>query len=156
MKRFNAHIGSIDAALQERPEVFDPVRVNLTVNILLSMVDHVMRVFILKFGIRRKGVTVNSRSGLNVASNFAVKRATAHVRHNHSANLAVSFKKAHDSDFALAARAVDSASANVRVRIAGLAADECFVNFDVARKLAAVVALQSKSNTLEHEPSRLL
>src|SRR5208337_888968 len=35
MEGFHAHIGALDSALKETPEVFEPVSVNLPVNVLL-------------------------------------------------------------------------------------------------------------------------
>src|SRR5208337_2439492 len=42
MEGFHAHIGALDSALKETPEVFEPVSVNLPVNVLLGMVDYLM------------------------------------------------------------------------------------------------------------------
>ena len=44
MERFNTHIGSADAALQQRPEVFKTVGMNLPVNVCNRMVNNLMRV----------------------------------------------------------------------------------------------------------------
>jgi hypothetical protein len=43
---FHAHIRFIQAALQERPKIFDSIRVNLAVNIPFRMVNNRMLVFI--------------------------------------------------------------------------------------------------------------
>ena len=37
MERLDAHIGALDAALQERPEVLDAVGVDRTVNVVLRV-----------------------------------------------------------------------------------------------------------------------
>jgi hypothetical protein len=42
MIRFNRDIGASQAAFEQRPEVFDTVRVNATLCVLFGMVDHVM------------------------------------------------------------------------------------------------------------------
>jgi hypothetical protein len=39
MEWLNAYVGTVDSALQQRPEVFHPVRVNMAVNVLLSVID---------------------------------------------------------------------------------------------------------------------
>lgn len=40
MERFNRHVGALDGALQQAPEVLAPVGVNLAVYVLFGMVDH--------------------------------------------------------------------------------------------------------------------
>ena len=45
MKRLDTDIGSIDAALEQAPEVFQSVSVNQPVNVLDSVIYHLMRVF---------------------------------------------------------------------------------------------------------------
>ena len=42
MERFNAHIGSADAALQQAPEVFQTVGMDLPVDVFNCMVDNLM------------------------------------------------------------------------------------------------------------------
>jgi hypothetical protein len=40
----NADVGAVQAALQETPEVFHAVRVNISANVFLSVIDNVVRV----------------------------------------------------------------------------------------------------------------
>jgi hypothetical protein len=44
VKRLNANVCTSDAALQQTPKVLNAVRVNLTVNVLLRVVNHLMNV----------------------------------------------------------------------------------------------------------------
>src|SRR5205085_1452878 len=48
VKRFDAHIRSLNRTFQETPEVLYAVRVNLTVNVLLRMVNYLMDIFSIK------------------------------------------------------------------------------------------------------------
>ncbi len=48
MERLDRNIGAVDAAPQQRPEVFQPVGVDPAVNVLFGVVDHVMGVFTLQ------------------------------------------------------------------------------------------------------------
>src|SRR5262249_34605854 len=51
----------------------------------------------------------------------------------------------------------DAASKRDLVHVSRLATDKCLVNFNVAAQLtASLIILQSQSQSLEHEPSRLL
>ena len=40
MKRFNVHIGSMQCAFEERPEIFQAVRVDVTLRVANGMVNH--------------------------------------------------------------------------------------------------------------------
>ena len=55
MERFNGNVGSFESALYEAPEVFQPVRVNLPVNVLFGMVNDSMSVFLIQSPIRVAG-----------------------------------------------------------------------------------------------------
>ena len=47
MKRFDRHVGALDGALQEAPEVFEPVGVDIAFGVALGMVDDVVDVGVL-------------------------------------------------------------------------------------------------------------
>ena len=59
MERLNRNISPFEAALQETPKVFNAVRVNLTINVLLRMVNHLMDVII---ALRAKTPTSNKEA----------------------------------------------------------------------------------------------
>jgi hypothetical protein len=46
MERLDRDVGTAQAAFQERPEVFQAVRVDLSVNVLDGMIDHLMLEFV--------------------------------------------------------------------------------------------------------------
>jgi hypothetical protein len=48
MERFYAHIGSVDATLEEAPKIFQAVRVHIPANVFDCMIYDLMRVFRLK------------------------------------------------------------------------------------------------------------
>jgi hypothetical protein len=48
VKRFNIHIRPFDGTFQKRPEVFQPVRVDMPLGIALRVINHLMRKFILQ------------------------------------------------------------------------------------------------------------
>src|SRR5580658_7709497 len=66
MKRFDAHIGSPDSALQKTPEVFESVGVNLSIDVLLRMVDYLVRVLLREIVIGLERITVERASGSDV------------------------------------------------------------------------------------------
>src|SRR5438876_12191922 len=58
MKRFHTHIGSRDAALQQRPEVLKAVSMHATVYILAGVVNYLMRIFSCETFIGLEGIGV--------------------------------------------------------------------------------------------------
>jgi hypothetical protein len=73
MKRLDAHIGAAKCPLEQRPEILDAVGGNLTVNILLSMIDNVVDVFAVKVIVRAQRVRVHGRSALDMLAHVTVK-----------------------------------------------------------------------------------
>src|SRR5258705_250028 len=74
MERLNAHVGSFQGTLQETPEVFEPVGVDLSVHVCLGMVNDAVNVATLShpvIGAERIGV--ESRTGFNVFSDDLLK-----------------------------------------------------------------------------------
>jgi len=86
MKRFNAHIRAFDRPLQERPEVFQLVRVDRAVNIRLGMVDDFVGIFVQPIvGLQRIGVQFRTRR--DVLADFAMKMMLAARADYRCANL---------------------------------------------------------------------
>src|SRR2546423_1404888 len=100
MERFDTHICATDRALQERPKVFNSVSVNLSVNVLLSMIDNIVDVGLAKLIVRAKRVAIDSRASFDVLTHFAVKRCALGIRYNHRPNLTMSRQQAHNGDLA--------------------------------------------------------
>ena len=62
MKRLNADISPFNSPFQQRPEVFQSVRMDMTLRVTLSVIDHVVNVFIRQLVIGLQFVSVNLRS----------------------------------------------------------------------------------------------
>src|SRR5207302_5716132 len=54
MKRLDAHIRTLDAALQQRPKVFQSVRVDMALSIALRMVNHLVNKLVIESRVRTK------------------------------------------------------------------------------------------------------
>ena len=52
MERLDAHIRSFDASLEERPEVFKPVRMDMAFRVALDMIYHVVDIFVCEVAVR--------------------------------------------------------------------------------------------------------
>ena len=88
--------------------------------------------------------------------NFGLKRFLLAVRNHDGTNLAATFQDSDYGSFVLAASPGDAAPALRYVHVAGLAADEGFVGFDVAAGLLDGSAMQRHPNTVIQEPCGLL
>ena len=157
MKRFDGYIGAIDATLQERPKVFDSVRMDLAVNIFFSMIDNVMHVLFVKPFIRRPAIREYMRSLADVSLDVILKRLLIGVSNNHRSDFAMTREQAHNGNLADSATALDSLLAFPLVHVPRFAADVRFVNLDVAGHfLEKRSSLHRETDSLQHEPCSLL
>src|SRR5713101_4571830 len=82
MKRLNIHIRSVQRAFEQAPEVFQAIRVNVTLRITNGMVDNSSVVIMFKIIIRHKCVGADRRTLLNMLPNVAAKLRSARVINN--------------------------------------------------------------------------
>jgi hypothetical protein len=156
VERLDRNIRSLETALQQTPEILTSVRVNLPVHVSFGMVDYLMSKLIEPVvGLER--ISVNRRASFDVLANHRVQfwlRASLDVL---GANLAAALKNCGDYLFAFTTTALNFLCSLARVHVASLTADESLINFYLATKLAAVNSiLHSQTNSVEHEPCRLL
>jgi hypothetical protein len=165
VKRLNGDVRSLETALQQRPEVLATVRVNLPVNVRLSVIDHLMHVFGSKLVVRLQRVGVDVRARFDIQADASFKRVPLVVRDRCHTDLAVAgcavpLKQSHNGDLAVEASALatDTGTAfPVGVHVARSATDVGFINFDVATELAAArFVLHRQTDAVQHEPRGLL
>ena len=106
VERTRANVGAFDHALEARPEVFNRVRVNATLNVSNHVVNERMSVFGLKPTVRTKRIGVEHRSCCYVLANVREQRSLLVVGDNHSANAATMFRRCalHHSEYRRFAR----------------------------------------------------
>src|ERR1022692_4868641 len=109
MKRFNAHIGATNAALQETPEVLQSVCVNTSVNVLDSVIYNLVRIISGQTIVGTERIGVESRASFDVLANFGLQSVFLPVRYDRGANLPAAFQNSHDSGFVLRASTSDAA-----------------------------------------------
>ncbi len=73
MKRLNVHISSMQRTFEKRPEVFQAVRVDVTLRVANSVVDNSAVVVSLKIIIRHERVGADGRTLLNVCARVPAK-----------------------------------------------------------------------------------
>src|SRR5205085_361517 len=142
-------VGAMQAALQETPEILHGVRVNIPIYVFNCVIDNRVLVVVLQSLIRLQLITENCCTSLDVFTNLLLKFLLASAIDHEGANIAAPFDHAHDNGLILTASASNNTLTLRPVHIAGLAADECFIYFDFAAKLAAIVILQCKPNSVE-------
>jgi hypothetical protein len=161
MEGFDADVCALESALEQAPEVFESVGVDLAVNVLLRMVDYLMcEILIVQSLIGHKRIGINRAVRLYVFANLTLKLIFAIGRQNNSANVSATLQHAErDNLIALSALANFVPVALVAVHVASLAADESFVYFyflPVSAEFDEIFVVHRKTNPLEHEPRRLL
>jgi len=180
MKRLYADVGAFDAALQQRPEILNPVRVHVALYVGFRVVYELVNVFRGKASIRGESIGKYFAPRLHVRLDFLLQGPPLGIRnhtHFHAARLlvplgvvaqrvddalfallsGVAFQEAHDHRLA---RRTPTFLQNTRfallVHEAGLAADERFVRFDCAGEPSGLLVVHGKPDAVIEEPRRLL
>ncbi len=156
MKRLYRNISAFDRPLEQRPKVFDPVGVDMSVDVLVSVIDDVMNVGAIKSDVRSVCVRIDHRSTFDVVTDLWRKVVSLSAIDNHGANFAaVTFKQSHNGNLAIVPSSPMFA-AFAFVHISRRAADESFVNLDTSRQLVKRSVLHGLADSVKQEPSRLL
>lgn len=87
------------STLEQRPVIFDPVRVNYTPHVFGSVFNHVMVEAFLQTLITLEFVRVDCRAYFDILSDFALQSLLAGSFDNLRANLPVSLQQTHDDGF---------------------------------------------------------
>src|SRR5260370_409729 len=160
VKGFHAHIGSLESALEKTPEVFEPVGMDASVNVSLSVVNGLMNVVpMLQTLIGHERSGVDCASGFNMSANLSLYMMLAPSWNHICANLSAALQNPNDWSFILAASCSNPAIVLLAVHVAGRTADECFVYFyfaTVAAEFHQRTVLHRKPDAMQHEPCRFL
>ena len=158
VKRFHAHIGSVQAALQKAPEVFHPIGVNFTVRVFDSVIDD--RVLVVRFQpiIGKQFIGEDCRASLYVFPDVLLKVLLSAVLYDHRPHVSAALQHPHNQSLILAAGSSDDALALRLVHVPSFAADKGFIYFDaaLAAHLSALLALLSKPDSVHQEPRGFL
>src|SRR5713226_1166389 len=168
MKRFHSNVGAAKRSLEQRPEVFHAVDVNLSTHIGLSLVNHVMHEAQLHPTIVGYGaIRIDLAPKLNILEYLVLQCFPRDIRHNRSANLTeIAVKNSLHNR--LASRGShetflrrESRTARM-VHVLNLAANKGFIHFHFAsttadlRSVAPLLFLHNLTDSLKHEPCRRL
>jgi hypothetical protein len=97
MEWFDAHISTVDAALEKRPEILKAVGVDAPVYIFNGVIDDRMSVLSSQSLVGEQGVSVESRSSLYMLFDLSLKCRFLAVWDNGCLDLSTALKNAHDS-----------------------------------------------------------
>ncbi len=160
VKLFHAYVGSLESALEQAPEVFQSIGVNLPVNVFFGMVnDLVLESLFPESLIGHKRIGVDRAPCFDVSANLSLQGVLFAIAHDRAANFSAAFKNPDDGHFVFCASLSNPALALIGVHEASGPADESFVYFDLApasAKFQNRAILHRKPDAMKHEPSRLL
>jgi hypothetical protein len=156
MERLNTHIGSIDAALEQTPEVLKAIGMNPPVDVLHGMVNNLMGIVAGKTFIGEKEVSIESRTSLDMLADLSLQDSLATGGNNAKANLPAALQDAHNGNLVLRSGSGDSPLLFGDVHVARFATDESLIRFDFAGEHTATVIMHGLADAVEHEPCRLL
>jgi hypothetical protein len=164
MKGFDSNISSPESSLEQTPEIFNSLCVNIALYVLLKMIDDLMCVGLGEAVIVNELVSHNPSSGEYVVLDDLVHNLfLAAVSENRSADFAVALKHPHYNCLAVSAlhtSAVTQTAALALVHVSRLATNVSLVNLysvSTTTELAAVrLVLHPETDAMQHEPSSLL
>jgi len=131
VERFNTDICALESALEQAPEVFESVGVNLPINVAFRVVDYLMlEILMLQALIGKKRVSVDRAASFHMAANLGLNDMLAASGNEAGANFATTFENAHHSGFVFGASLGNAALALVSVHEASSAAVESLICFD--------------------------
>src|ERR1700690_2668947 len=160
MKWFHADIGSTQATLEQRPEVFHPVCMDSAVNVPLGMIDDLVDVLLIQSGVRPPLISENVSAFFDTSTNTPVQGTLVALFDDFRGDSAATFQHPHDYGFAS-----DTALLEALPNLLGLmhitrkTADKGFVNLNFAAvpsEFYDSAFLQSAAKAMHHEPSTFL
>src|SRR6185437_50679 len=160
MKRLYRNIRPMQSALYQTPEVFESVCMYAAPDVFDRMIYHLMLVIFIQSRIGLKRIGVESRASLDVFTNERLQIRLAPFVDNLRANSSAALNKSNYHGFVLVYAASEFRLAAL-VHVPRFAADEGFIHFNFtsrprAKFAARETVLQSRAQTLKHEPCGLL
>ena len=165
VERFDGNIGSIDAALQETPEVLKAVGMHVAIHVRLKVIDGIVHVVLIESAdpVMAPFIRHQVRTRFDIPGNLRGDTVFLAVRDHGSAHalwltLRGAFQHSENDGLtaSTSARLLNLALA-IFVHVPHAAADEGFINLDFTTKVApGQIVLKGKPDSLQHEPSGLL
>src|ERR1700694_1551463 len=130
MEWLNGNVGSTESPLQETPEVFDAVGVDLSANVGLNMIDNLMHEPRLESIVSGGIVGIEFGFLVYMGQDFSLQGLALHVGNNLGTNFAgITVKKTHDDGFPKCSTALVVTHFLVGVHVLNSTANKSFVSF---------------------------
>jgi hypothetical protein len=160
VKWFYAHVGSFQSALEQAPEILQSVCVDLSIDVLLGMVDGLVdEILLLESLIGQERIGVDRAACFDVSANLGLQVMLAPSRNHHCADFAAAFQNTEYGSLVFGASLSNPATMLLGVHVSRCAADESFVYFNFAPIPAEFqnrAVLHCKPDAVKHEPCGLL
>lgn len=161
VERVNANVGALDGALQERPEAFESVGVNQTIDVPLGVVNDTVMEVLSQATIAAPLVGVERGTLLDMGVNLTMKVLGVDVVNDSGVDGRMSLvisalHDAQDRDLGTYTSLLDDSRTFRLVHVFGESTNESLVGFDVARHLLEALGLHGQTDTPEHEPRGFL
>jgi len=159
MEWFDADVGAVQLPLNETPEVFHAVSVDVAIRVLDRVIDDLMFEAILQAVIRPQFISEDRSARFDVLVDVLLKFFLAAPIYDHCADVPAAFQHAHNNSLILTAGPGDDTRTLALVHVASLPADEGLVDLDTvaaSAEFSALLTLLSESDPVKHEPCGLL
>src|SRR5205807_3500023 len=159
MERLNTNVSPANAALEQTPKVFQSVRMNVAASVGFGMVNDIVNVIRGKAIVGTQRIRMHLRANLNALANMGLKFWPANSFHNfqrYAGRFLFRSSLQQSEHGGLAFNSGAFGLALPFVHVSSLSADESFIHFNVASKLANGAVLNRKADSVEHKPSGLL
>lgn len=156
VKRSHGNVSAFERPLQERPEVFQAVRMHSTRNILRQVVNERMEVVERQPEIAWQGVRIDAGAELYVPPHVDLQGVVVGAGDDICSDFPAPFQQPLDDGLANGTTALNTLLPLDLVHVGRLASDECFIDFNFASHLAKTLGAHGQSHAVQHEPSRLL
>lgn len=159
--RVHRNVGALQRALEQRPKVFQPIRVNAVADVLHRMIDKLMDVVRAKRPVSDPSVRVQRATRFHVGVNLLLERFLGRVLYDLGSDarlalfLAV-FKQTHDNRFIRVTASDAFLFLFALVHEIGVAADKRFVGFHRPGHFDDGAVLHGEPDAMKHEPRALL
>lgn len=155
MLRTRRNVRTLNRALEHRPETFDAIRVNVSANVFVRVIDDVVGVRVLNRRIRRSRVGIDDRSGFHILAQTVSQRLPTSALDDERANAALALHDPHDRRLVF----VRAEPLERAVRLAQgrrLTADVGFVRFNRTAELLKRFLGHRRTNPVQYKPGRPL
>jgi hypothetical protein len=107
MEWFDSNVSSAKVALQQAPEVLQPIGMNLSVNVPLGVIDELMDISRMELVVSVGVIGINLASVLHIGEHFVLEGFTLDIGQNLGANLSsTAVKDADDNSFTVVSTAL--------------------------------------------------